>query len=787
MSSPSSLASHLRQLTTVLLIALAVLAILGSGVAVMVRYQVAQVTGKAAPIQAATAQVQSSLEHLAAKTVDLQLADQEDHRRSVRQDIDQLIVDLRQSIGDAARLQVDLDLHGVDLLVQDAEALDRLVATRITRHATLAEALRKTDEAMRVVTQASETLTDLLVKTRTGAQAQVTAAQTRAQVANTAIRTLLTLRRQLSDGRFLISQVATESKKRRLSAYGDRFLALGNAIAELAPEVREDLRTEVANFGKEVGTLDQTLVPLRVATLAEPTDATAQEALATAVTAAQARQEALGTTLAGVIDDLTLEVDEARRHAALALEGLQTVAGAVELALRTGTSAQILSQATLQLRHTSSMTATEAARKEVEGALTALDRNLEQLSRTLGILAMAKERQRVHGVREHVAPLRQVLLGPQGLSAQVEVEVTAQSEQALLIASSHQRLEARLSASATAARQAESLAQDTYRHLNLASLGAMVATIGFGALALILGWRSSRRIGRAMLAAEGEQHQRTAALATLIRRIQASIDPLTAASNRLAGTSRDLQDRSATDESKAQTTAAASQELARTAEALAASARELTSASGAISEDAQATQRQAEAAANAARETSVIISRLQTAGNDIVQAISGVSTIAAQTRLLALNAAIEAASAGDAGRGFAVVANEVKQLAHQTTKENDLIARQVTAMRSSLVEAVEAMARIDGAVAQASEGQARIAAAVEQQSATTTEMLDRLGGMATDCRSAAEALAGLAQGSTATAREALDLTALADQLQGMARDLDDLVRAPSSSPQDSTP
>jgi methyl-accepting chemotaxis protein len=102
--------------------------------------------------------------------------------------------------------------------------------------------------------------------------------------------------------------------------------------------------------------------------------------------------------------------------------------------------------------------------------------------------------------------------------------------------------------------------------------------------------------------------------------------------------------------------------------------------------------------------------------------IKVITSIAQQTNLLALNATIEAARAGEAGKGFAVVANEVKELAKQTAKATEDISRKIEAIQGDTKGAVEAIAQIGKIINQINDIQNTIASAVEEQTATTSEI-----------------------------------------------------------------
>lgn len=159
--------------------------------------------------------------------------------------------------------------------------------------------------------------------------------------------------------------------------------------------------------------------------------------------------------------------------------------------------------------------------------------------------------------------------------------------------------------------------------------------------------------------------------------------------------------------------ALASEDLARRTEGNAASLEE-TSASlaqidGRLKATANAAARTVERADQAittvgsgravAEEAVQAMGRVSESAKGIDGVIEGLDKIAFQTRVLAMNAAVEAGRAGDAGRGFAVVADLVSALAIRAEEEAKRARDQLTATQTDIVTAVEAVQKVDGALA----------------------------------------------------------------------------------------
>ncbi len=121
------------------------------------------------------------------------------------------------------------------------------------------------------------------------------------------------------------------------------------------------------------------------------------------------------------------------------------------------------------------------------------------------------------------------------------------------------------------------------------------------------------------------------------------------------------------------------------------------------------------------------IDELGSAASEISRVTEVISEISEQTNLLALNATIEAARAGEAGKGFAVVASEIKELAKQTAGATKDIKNRIDGIQGSTSETIKEIKDVSNVIESVNEIVATIAAAVEEQSATTKEIADNMG------------------------------------------------------------
>ena len=222
---------------------------------------------------------------------------------------------------------------------------------------------------------------------------------------------------------------------------------------------------------------------------------------------------------------------------------------------------------------------------------------------------------------------------------------------------------------------------------------------------------------------------------------------------------------------QADAVAGAAEQVSINVQTVAAGAEEMGSAIREISSNANEAARVAQEATEAAAATTQTVEKLGKSSKEIDDVIHTITAIAEQTNLLALNATIEAARAGEAGKGFAVVAGEVKDLAAETAKATDDITGRIAKIQDDTDSAVTAIRRISEIISQINDFQTTIAAAVEEQTATTNEMARSVTEAASGSSTIATNIGQFA-GAASQAVEPLNaLAATASDLQSKAADL----------------
>lgn len=281
---------------------------------------------------------------------------------------------------------------------------------------------------------------------------------------------------------------------------------------------------------------------------------------------------------------------------------------------------------------------------------------------------------------------------------------------------------------------------------------------------------------------EDELGQMAAALNTAAGTLRQTIAELAGNAETLGASSRQVDEisdalatSSAQTGSTAEAVAATAHHVSANVQTVAAGSEQMMASVSEISRNTSEAATVAQSAVEIARTATDVVLRLGESSDQITSVVKLITSIAGQTNLLALNATIEASRAGEAGKGFAVVANEVKELAQETARATEEIARQIAGVQGDAQRAVETISRVGEVIGQINDYTASIASAVDEQTATTAEITRNIAEAAAGADEIAAGMSEVTSALAATGSLVSQSRAAASELAVTSQGLGQLV------------
>ena len=260
-------------------------------------------------------------------------------------------------------------------------------------------------------------------------------------------------------------------------------------------------------------------------------------------------------------------------------------------------------------------------------------------------------------------------------------------------------------------------------------------------------------------------------LRTTMSEIMKGSEQLSRASALLTQISTELASGTEQSSQQVQVVSSNSQQISENMTLVSAATEEMNTSIREISSNVSEVSGVVQSAVSIAGEANSAIKVLEERSHEIGDIIAVITEITQQTNLLALNATIEAARVGDQGKGFAVVAGEVKELAKETASSTEDITGKIIAIQTSTAEVSRAITRVMEITHQVSDLSTAIAAAIDQQAATTGEISRNIFDAAQGSDGITHAVSEVADASIQASEQTLSVQQTALELAELSEQL----------------
>lgn len=300
-------------------------------------------------------------------------------------------------------------------------------------------------------------------------------------------------------------------------------------------------------------------------------------------------------------------------------------------------------------------------------------------------------------------------------------------------------------------------------------------------------------ISQQLLASSEEMATQATAVAGATEQMSTNISTMAAAAEEVSMNVVSISSASEEISANVATISTAADATATNVSTVAKSIADMTQAFAGIAQDAKAGSETATRATELAGRATETMQALDRAAGEINKVTEVIKMIALQTNLLALNATIEATAAGEAGKGFAVVAHEIKELAQQSGRAAEDIARKIEGVQTSTRGAVTVIGEVAGIIGTINTSAGRISALVGQQTQTAdrishnvTEASQGVGHIAASIAEVAKGANDMSRNAAEAAKGANDMSANVSEAAKGARDVASNIHGVSNASQENS-